>query len=71
LYGNQLTSLDKDAAEFLKPHAFKLSPLTHPHTFAYYGMICKFSPKVMALWAQVEGGFTPSKVAKKADDDQK
>lgn len=42
LYGNQLTSLDKDAAEFLKPHAFKLSPLTHPYTFAYYGMVSKF-----------------------------
>lgn len=71
LNGNQLTSLDKDAFEFLKPHAAKLSPLTHPYTFAYFGLISKFSPKVMALWAVVEGkaAAPAKKAAKKADDD--
>ena len=68
LNGKQLTSLDRDAAAFLKPHAFKLSPLTHPYTFAYYGMISKFTPKAMALWATVEGAPAAGK-AKKADDD--
>ena len=44
LNGAQLTSLDKEGCEFLKPHAFKLSPLTHPYTFSWYSLVSKFTP---------------------------
>lgn len=64
-----MTSLDKDAYEFLKPHAFNLSPLTNPYTFAYYGLICKFDPKAMTSWPTVEGAPAPAKATKKADDE--
>lgn len=59
-----MTSLDRDAINFLRPHAFKLSPLTHPNTFAYFGLLSKFSPQVMDKWAQVDAGAAPAKGGK-------
>ena len=45
--GSQLSSLDKEAYEVLKPNAFKLSPLTNPYVFAWYNLVSKFSPAMM------------------------
>ena len=66
--GSQLTSLDKEAYEALKPHAFKLSPLTHPHVFAWYGLVSKFNPAMMAKFPVVKGSAAPAKAKKEEDD---
>ena len=68
LNGKTPTSLDADALEFLQPHAFTLSPLTHPHLFGWYMSACHFSEPVRKSWPKVEGGAAPKKAAKKDDD---
>jgi elongation factor 1-beta len=64
--GAQLTSLDKEAYEALKPNAHQLSPLTHPHVFAWYSLVCKFSPAMMNNFPVVEGSAPAKKADKKA-----
>ena len=73
--GSQLTSLGKEAYEVLKPNAHQLSPLTHPYTFAWYSLVCKFSPAMMNSFPQVQGGSAaPAKKGKaaapKKDEDE-
>ena len=65
--GAQLTSLDKEAYEALKPNAFKLSPLTHPHVFAWFCLLGKFNAAMQAKWPVVQGSAAPAKKA--AEDD--
>ena len=43
LYGDRLSSLDQEYYEKIKPHMLKLSPLTHPYTFAWFGFVAKFT----------------------------
>jgi hypothetical protein len=45
--GAQLSSLDKEAYESLKPNAASISPLTYPHLFSWYCLVSKFSPAMM------------------------
>lgn len=72
MHGALPTSVDKDTFDQLKPHQACLSPLTHPHTFAWFGQIYRFTDALKNQWPQV--GQAPAKAdkkapAKKADDD--
>jgi len=43
-----MTSLDADAAAYLKPFAAELSPVSHPNVFGWYSFVMKFDTKVMS-----------------------
>ena len=43
LYGDRLSSLDKEYHDKILPHMLHVSPLTHPHTFAWFGFVSKFT----------------------------
>jgi translation elongation factor EF-1beta len=66
LNGSQLTSLDKDAADFLKPFAAELSPISHPNVFGWFSFVSKLSPKMMANLPVVAAA--PAKKDAKKDD---
>lgn len=52
--GKNPSSLDRDYLKFVLPFKLRLSPLTHPRAFAWYGLVHIFSEKAQALWPQVE-----------------
>jgi hypothetical protein len=69
--GSQLSSLDKDTYVQLLPHQFTLiSPLNHPFTFGWYGLIYKFADNVKNLWPLVEGGAPTIKTEAKKETDE-
>lgn len=69
LHGDRLSSLDKDYYEKLQPHMLKISPLTHPYTFAWFGFISKFTDQVRVSWPKVEAAAASKKDTKKKDDE--
>jgi len=74
LHGDRLTSLDKEYYDKIMPHMLKLSPLTHPYTFGWYGFVTKFTDQARASWPKVDGAVAPAaggkkdKKGKKEDD---
>lgn len=54
LYGDRLSSLDKQYYDKIQPHMAKLSPLTHPYSFAWFGFVSKFTDQVRASWPSAE-----------------
>ena len=81
--GQAPTAADKDAYEALKDgaHPFKtvdssLRADTHPHAFAWFCLVSKFSDAIKGSWAAgaaakggKKGGKKDAKPTKKADDD--
>lgn len=72
LHGDRLTSLDKEYYDKIAPNMVKVSPLTHPHTFAWFSLVFKFSDAVKASWPKVESGAAaPAPKAAKAGKAEK
>jgi len=64
-----MTSLDADAAAYLKPFAAELSPVSHPNVFGWYSFVMKFNPKMMSNLPKVEAAAPVKKAAKKEEKD--
>lgn len=43
LHGDRLSSLDKEYHDKLQADMLKLSPLTHPYTYAWFSFVTKFT----------------------------
>ena len=57
IHGSNLTNLDRDAYEFLKPVSDNFDSETHPNLFAYFNILNQFSNQAMDQWEQVDLDF--------------
>lgn len=57
LSGEKLSSLDKDAFEFLKPHVCKLNGDIYPYLMAYFSLVSQFNLNVMKNWPDSDDNY--------------
>ena len=68
--GDQLTSLDKDFFNFVKPHGANLSGISHPFVLGHFNFMYRLNPKLQDKLPVVEDPQVAKKAAakKEADD---
>lgn len=69
--GDFPTSVDVEAFEYLQPNFKDISPLTYPHTFAWYSQMYRMNEKKRASLPKItfDWGDKAEKKAEKKDDD--
>lgn len=63
LGGASPSTQDAEYLNKIKPHAAHLSPLTHPHSFAWYGLTVHYSEDVVKKWPEHKAAAAATKKA--------